>query len=60
MLPQVCSNGWARLFNYCIQDGSHIVFICAFEAEDVETNAKYSGFSYSLNALFVAKNVIEP
>jgi hypothetical protein len=30
------------------------------EAEDVETNAKYSGFLYSLNALFVAKNMIEP
>jgi hypothetical protein len=35
------------------------LFMCAFEAEDVETNAKYSGFSYSLDALFVTKNMIE-
>lgn len=38
----------------------YVQFMCAFEVEDVETNAKYSGFWYSLNALFVTKNMTEP
>jgi hypothetical protein len=37
-----------------------VLHMCAFEAEDGETNTKYSGFSYSLNVLFVTKNMIEP
>ena len=37
-----------------------VLFMCAFEAENVETNAKYSGFSYSLDVLLVTKNMIEP
>jgi len=37
-----------------------VLFLCPFESDYVKTNAKYSGFSHSLNALFGTKNMIEP